>query len=143
MTGSSTVDAEVAEGVRHTIATYTQALDDGRTDDVVATYCPDGVCEIPGMGTHTGHDALRAAYTKWAPRRPQRHLVLNTVISKDDAGEVKAISDVVFLLLGDSGWSVEIVGRYDDTLHQTDAGWRFHRRAATFVTPPPPKKGAP
>ena len=50
--------AEVVEGVRATLAAYTQALDDGRTDDVVATYCPDGVCEIPGMGTHEGHDAL-------------------------------------------------------------------------------------
>ena len=54
--------AEVVEGVRATIAAYTQALDDGRTDDVVATFCPDGVCEIPGMGTHEGHDALRQAY---------------------------------------------------------------------------------
>ena len=36
--------AEVAEGVRATIATYTQALDDGRTDDVVATFCAEGIC---------------------------------------------------------------------------------------------------
>ena len=34
--------AEVAEGVRATLAAYTQALDDGRTDDVVATFA-DGV----------------------------------------------------------------------------------------------------
>ncbi len=37
-----------------TIAAYTQALDDGRTDDVVGHVLPDGVCEIPGMGTHVG-----------------------------------------------------------------------------------------
>ena len=42
--------ADVAEGVRAAIATYTQALDDGRTDDVVATFCPDGSCEMPGLG---------------------------------------------------------------------------------------------
>ena len=45
-------------------------------------------CVIPGLGTHAGHDALREAYTKWAPRRPQRHLVLNTVVetwSDDEA----------------------------------------------------------
>ena len=46
--------ADVAEGVRAAIAAYTHALDDGRTDDVVATFCPDGVCDIPGMGTHDG-----------------------------------------------------------------------------------------
>ena len=60
---TETTFAEVAEGVRATIAAYTQALDDGRTDDVVATFCPDGVCEIPGLGTHQGHDALRRAYS--------------------------------------------------------------------------------
>src|SRR5829696_2225234 len=86
--GTDTTFAEVAEGVRATIAAYTQALDDGRTDDVVATFCPDGVCDIPGMGTHEGHDALSAAYAGWAPRRPQRHLVLNTLVtgwSSDEA----------------------------------------------------------
>ena len=89
---SDTTFAEVAEGVRATLAAYTQALDDGRTDDVVATFCPDGVCDIPGMGTHAGHDALRAAYAGWAPRRPQRHLVLNTLVTDWYGDEAEAIS---------------------------------------------------
>ena len=126
--------AEVVEGIRATIAAYTHALDDGRTDDVVATYCPDGVCDIPGMGRHVGHDALRAAYTKWKPRKPQRHLVVNTLVTDWDDHEAKAISDVVFLLQGDSGWAIQIVGRYHDTLHNDDGTWRFHRRSAEFVT---------
>ena len=58
----------MAEGVRATIAAYTQALDDGRTDDVVATLCVDGVFESTGLGTYEGHDALRAAYEGWEPR---------------------------------------------------------------------------
>ena len=45
---TGTTFAEVAEGVRATIAAYTQALDDGRTADVVATFCPEGRVEIPG-----------------------------------------------------------------------------------------------
>jgi SnoaL-like domain len=124
--------AAVAEGVRATIAAYTQALDDGRTDDVVATFCPDGVCDIPGMGTHEGHDALRAAYAEWAPRRPQRHLVLNTLVTERDNDEAEAISDVVFILQGKSGWAIQLVGRYHDTLHRDGGTWRFHRRMATF-----------
>ena len=131
---TSTTFADVAEGVRATIAAYTQALDDGRTDDVVATFCPEGECEIPGMGTHVGHDALRAAYTKWEPRRPQRHLVLNTLVTNWSDREATAISDVVFLLQGEGGWKVQLVGRYHDTLHHNDGAWRFHRRAAEFVT---------
>ena len=134
--------AEVAEGVRAAIATYTQALDDGRTDDVVATFCPDGACEIPGMGTHKGHDALRDAYSRLKRERPQRHLVLNTVVGEWNDHEATAVSDVVFLLLGDSGWAIQLVGRYHDTLHHDDGTWRFHHRAATFVTEHSPRKGA-
>ena len=98
---STTAYADVVEGIRATIAAYTQALDDGRTDDVVATFCPDGVVDIPGMGTHEGHDALRAAYAKWKPRRPQRHLVVNTLVTDWNDHEANAISDVIFLLQGD------------------------------------------
>ena len=131
---TNTTFAEVAEGVRAVIAEYTQALDDGRTDDVVATFCPDGVCVIPGMGTHEGRDALREAYAKWKPRQPQRHLVLNTLVTDWDDHEARAISDVVFVLKGDEGWTIQVVGRYEDTLHHDDGTWRFHHRAATFVT---------
>jgi hypothetical protein len=130
--------ADVAEGVRAAIAAYTQALDDGRTDDVVATFCPDGSCDIPGLGTHEGHDALRAAYDRVTPRRPQRHLVLNTHVSEWSAEEATAVSDVVFLLLSSSGWRIQLVGRYHDVLHRDDGAWRFHRRTATFVEQPPP-----
>jgi hypothetical protein len=127
--------ADVVEGVRATIAAYTQALDDGRTEDVVATFCPDGVCDIPGLGTHTGHDALRAAYSQWKPTRPQRHLVVNTLVTDWNDHEADAISDVIFIMQGKSGWGIQIVGRYHDTLHRHDDGtWRFHRRAAQFVT---------
>ena len=69
----------------------------------------------------------------WAPRRPQRHLVLNTHITGWTDAEATAVSDVVFLLLGKEGWSVQLVGRYTDTLHRDGDTWRFHHRAATFV----------
>lgn len=133
MTANATY-AEVAEGVRRAIATYTQAMDDGRTDDIVATFCPDGSVEMPGMGNHVGHDALRAAYDTWRPRRPQRHLVLNTLLTDWNDDEAIAISDVVFILLGESGWAIQVVGRYHDTLHNDAGTWRFHRRVAEFLT---------
>jgi hypothetical protein len=129
-----TTYADVVEGIRATIASYTQALDDGRTDDIVVTFCPDGVCEIPGMGTHVGHDALREAYAKWKPRRPQRHVVVNTLVTDWNDHEANAISDVIFLLQGESGWAIQLVGRYHDTLHLDEGTWRFHRRVAKFET---------
>jgi SnoaL-like protein len=126
--------ADVAEGVRAAIAAYTLALDDGRTDDVVATFCPDGTVDIPGLGTHDGHDALREAYARVAPRRPQRHLVLNTLVTDWSDHEARATSDLVFLLSRDEGWAVQLVGRYDDVLHHDGGTWRFHQRVGTFLT---------
>ncbi len=131
---AATSYAEVVEGVRAALAAYTQALDDGRTDDVVATFCPDGACEIPGMGTHEGLDALRAAYAGWVPRRPQRHLVLNTLVTDWADHEATAVSDVIFILQGKEGWAIQLVGRYHDTLHRDGDTWRFHRRVAEFVS---------
>jgi uncharacterized protein (TIGR02246 family) len=126
--------ADVVEGIRAALATYTQALDDGRTDDVVATFCPDGACTIPGQGTHQGHEALRRAYAKWTPRAAQRHLVLNTLVTQWDGDEARASSDVVFLVKGEAGWAIQLVGRYHDVLHRADGTWRFHSRMAEFVT---------
>jgi SnoaL-like protein len=131
--GAEYTFADVAAGVSATIATYTQALDDGRTDDLVATFCPDGRCDMPGMGRLEGHDALRKAYGAWKPVQPQRHLVLNTLITEWDDEEAHATSDLVFLLRGETGWAVQIVGRYRDVLHREGPRWRFHSRVAEFT----------
>ena len=128
-----TTFAEVAEGVRNTIATYTQALDDGRTDDVVATFCPDGVVEIEGMGRHEGHEALRAIYLTWKPMGAQRHLVANTRVTGWSDDEATAVSDVVFLFKGEKGWAVLTVGRYTDSVHRDGDRWLFHSRAGSFA----------
>jgi ketosteroid isomerase-like protein len=129
-----TTYADVVEGVRAAMAAYAQALDDGRTDDVVATFCPDGVADIPGFGTFEGHDALRQAYSGWKPKRPQRHVVVNTLVTAWSDDEAIASSDLIFVLRGESGWTIQLVARYQDTLHRHDGAWRFHHRAATFVT---------
>jgi hypothetical protein len=131
--GNESTLADVTEGVRAAIAAYTQALDDGRTDDVVATFCPDGSCEMPGLKRLEGQAALWEAYESWKPTRPQRHLVLNTLITEWGDNEARATSDFVFVLKGDPKWAIEIVGRYHDVLHRDGAVWRFHSRVAEFA----------
>jgi hypothetical protein len=126
--------ADVADGVRTALGLYTQALDDGRVDDVVATFCPDGSVEMPGEGRVEGHTDLRATYERWKPVGPQRHLVLNTVVIEWDADVARATSDFVFIFSRGGKWSVELVGRYHDVLHRDGDAWRFHSRVAEFVT---------
>jgi uncharacterized protein (TIGR02246 family) len=125
--------AEVAEGVRAAIAAYAQAVDDGRTEDIVATFCSDGAVEIPGSGVHRGHDALREAYSGFKPRSPQRHVVVNIVVTDYDGQEAKATSDLLVAQKGEAGWAITLVARYHDTLHSRDGAWRFHQRTMTFV----------
>lgn len=126
--------ADVVEGVRSTLHTYVQALDDGRTDDIVATFLPDGVFDSEGVGTFEGHAALRDAYESWKPRRPQRHLMMNTVVTHWNDEDSVAISDMAFLRMGAEGWTTQLVGRYHDTLHNDGGTWRFRRRVVTFVS---------
>jgi hypothetical protein len=132
MTPQTPTFAEVSEGVRALIAEYAQALDDGRTDDVVATFCPEGLVDIPGLGAHQGHDAIRAAFAAVEPTTPQRHLVLNTRITEWDARGATAVSDLVFTVKGERGWSIAMVGRYHDTVHRDADTWRFHQRRVRF-----------
>jgi uncharacterized protein (TIGR02246 family) len=125
---------EVVEGIRATIAAHAQAQDDGRTDDMVALYTPDGVVEIPGMAALEGADALRAAFDEWKPQLPQRHIVTNTVVTEFSDEQAKATSDVVFVQRGESGWAVQMVARYHDTFQHTDGVWLLRRRTDEFFT---------
>ena len=130
--------ADVSEGVRNTLAAYGQALEDGRTDDVVATFGPDGAVDLGDLGRYCGHDELRTAYGRWIPQVPQRHLVLNTHITEWSDTEATAISDLVFLLQLPDGWKVHLVGRYHDVLHEAHGTWRFHHRRAELSAEPAP-----
>ena len=120
------------EEIRSLMARYCHALDDGRTDDVLVTFCDEAAVEFPGMGRHAGAAALRTAFEGWKPRGPQRHVVSNTAIDMLSDTEARATSDLVFLVKDGNSWRVQIVGRYQDSLCNHDGTWRFHERVATF-----------
>jgi uncharacterized protein (TIGR02246 family) len=124
--------AEVDAGVRRAIAAYTQAVDDGRTDDILATFTADGTVDIPGIGAHQGREAMREAYDAIAPKAPQRHLVVNTLVTQWDDNEATATSDLVFMVHNGQEWITFLTGRYTDTLRNVDGEWKFSRRTAKF-----------
>jgi SnoaL-like domain len=124
--------ADAVAGMRDLVAAYALALDDGRTDDIVTTFCPDGSAEIPGFEVAVGHDALSAMYAGMKPRRPSRHVVVNTRVTDWNAPWATAISDLVVLGQDGPGWAIRLVGRYSDLFHYVDGGWRFHARKLEF-----------
>lgn len=130
---SEPTQALVAAGVRAVIGAHTQAQDAGRTDDIVALYASDGVLELPGMDPVVGHDALREAFKGWAPTLPQLHLVGNTVVTATGEDEAGAVSDVAFFQRGETGWAVQVVGRYEDTfVRGGDGTWLLKHRVTAF-----------
>jgi len=126
--------ADVVAGVLAVTARYAHAVDDGRANDVVATFCADGSADIPGQGVITGAAALRTFFAGQTPRGRSRHVVVNTHVTEWDAGQATAVSDLIVLgRAGDQGWSVRLVGRYHDTLHNGDGTWLFHSRTLRFA----------
>jgi ketosteroid isomerase-like protein len=128
--------ADVFAGVYATVAAHSQCQDAGDTYGIMALYAPDAVLEVPGMGTYRGAEAIRAAWDQWKPRRLQRHLPVNIVITGWDDAEALATTDVVFLRLGDDGWSVGVVARYHDVFRLAGGRWLLSRRADEYVGPP-------
>jgi SnoaL-like domain len=131
MSASGSVDPVVTAGIHNTIATYCQALDDGRTDDVAATFCPQGTMAIPGAEVLVGREAIRASYAAMKPR--VRHVVVNTCLTGVDGETATASSDVLVLAKGETGWSIVMLGRYADAFRLMDTGWLFESRTLEFV----------
>lgn len=129
---SNTTEAAVSAAVRNLIGAHTQAQDAGRTDDVVALYAKDGVVELPGQDPIEGHDAIRAAFTSWAPTTPQLHLAANTVVTSWSDDEATAETDVAFTQRGENGWAVLIAGHYVDTFRREGDAWLIQRRSTTY-----------
>ncbi len=135
-TAHESANQTVNEGVRHAIAAYCQALDDGRVDDLLQLFTADGRSALPGREVVAGHDALRRMYQALVPNAPQRHLVFNTVVTHRDDGHAFATSDLMFLTRNESGWTTSLVGKYEDLLVRDESlQWRFEQRSLTFTTP--------
>jgi hypothetical protein len=129
MSGAEVSYAATVAGIRTTIAAYAQAVDDGRTEDIVATFCPDGWIDLPRAGMVAGREALTALFSGQDARTPGRHVVTGTHVTKWSADYAEAVSDLMVVGQANGpGWGVQLVARYFDVLHHHDGNWRFQAR---------------
>ena len=126
--------AEITAAVQTAITTYGDARDAGHVRDVVATFTPSGILEIPALGALAeGHDALTQNYSQYVAAGPSRHLFSNILISDWNDQQITASCDVVVVRKGTSEWGIGMVGRYSDMLQKVDGSWLFARRTLTFA----------
>jgi len=122
------------ESVRHTIASYTYAADNGRFDDVAELFAPDGVLEVQGIGgaVAEGRDAILQFFrgvggdvvSTAPPGRMQHHVAS---IRVDVASPTEANATSYFTVMTGSG--VDHWGRYKDRLVPDRVGrWLFAHR---------------
>jgi 3-phenylpropionate/cinnamic acid dioxygenase small subunit len=124
----ATMRDELAIG--RVLTRYCRYLDDGRYDDVVALFAPDGV--LDSMGTRAeGQEAIRAFFpaSTPSPGRPSAVHVLSSPVIEVDGDRARAESDWV-MIQRDEGGATDIVlaGRYRDELSRIDGEWRLSSR---------------
>ncbi len=117
------------EGIRKTLAQYTDAGDNGRYEDLIPCYADDGIFEI-ATGRWQGRDAiekalrtLRAARDAGTPLL-QRHHLGTCFIDMEDETHARAIT--YFTVISQCG--LDHAGRYIDRLIKRDGRWQFAHR---------------
>ena len=116
--------------IQRTINRYSQAASLGEWDEVLTTYLPDGVWEIPHLGMRfEGHEAIRgalAAFFETMEYVLQMNAPAVIEIDGDTATARSGIRECGKSAGRDEGF--EYLGLYVDRLIRTADGWKFAQR---------------
>jgi 4-carboxymuconolactone decarboxylase len=130
---SSTADMFAIERLS---AEYNRAGDEGRVDDWVACFTPDGVFARTDTGASwQGADQLRAMSTAYPVAG--RHVTTDFIIDLSPDGRSATQSCSLLFFDRAAGFALHMVGTYADELVKVGGEWRFAVRklSAEVVTP--------
>jgi ketosteroid isomerase-like protein len=116
--------------IQQTINRYSEGASRADWDEVLSTYAPDGVWEIPYFAAKfEGHGAIRDALMHFTG--PMEYIVqINAPALIDVHGDTAVARSVIRECGKFTGQNeaLEVLGFYGDTLLRTAAGWKFTRR---------------
>lgn len=115
--------------IRELVARYNYAIDEGRPEEWVATFVPDGTFESTALGSHTGADALLAFATGYIAAVNGRHCTTDFVV--DVEGDTARSRCYLIAVNNAAAPIVSTTAVYDDVLRRTADGWRFVHRKVT------------
>jgi uncharacterized protein (TIGR02246 family) len=121
------------EGIRRTLALYSQLCDDGRFDEFAQLFAADAEFRVMGM-VHQGREAIQTFMAAaQGPEARGKHITSNTVISVD-GHTARAFTDYLFVA---TDKTITNIGRYHDALvREPDGVWRFQVREIVFQGEP-------
>jgi hypothetical protein len=115
--------------IRELVARYNYAIDEGRAEEWVATFVPDGTFESSALGAHTGAEALLAFAKGYIEAFPGRHCTSDFVIDVD--GDDARSRCYLIAVNNAAAPIIAATAVYEDVLRRTPEGWRFvHRKVA-------------
>jgi uncharacterized protein (TIGR02246 family) len=127
--------SQVEEGIRRTIAGYSQRLDDGRFEEWAELFTEDARLVLMGRVT-TGREAIRRYIETVQPDGSRgMHVTTNSLIDVD-GDRATATTDYLFVRPGEQGISVIAAGRYYDRLVHRGDQWQFEERSITLLGAP-------
>ena len=121
--------------IQETISLYHEGGSTADWDQVIATFVPDGIWEVPALRIRSeGHAAIRETMT--ALMAPIEYLVqINApaIIAVDgDSASARSLIRECAKFHGQSG-VIDVVGQFNDELRRTPNGWRFSHRTFTII----------
>ncbi len=121
--------------IQETISLYHEAGSTTDWDQMMETFLPDGIWEVPALRILSqGRPAIRAAMT--ALMEPIEYLVqINApaIITVDgDSASARSLIRECATFRGQPGL-VDVVGQFNDELRRTPEGWRFAHRTFTIL----------
>jgi hypothetical protein len=121
--------------IQETISRYHEGASLYEWDQIVATFLPDGVWEVPEMGIRCqGHAEIRTKMPSLV--EPIEYLVqINAPAIIDLDGERATARTLIreCAQFRDGGLRMDVVGQFKDELQRTPDGWKFAHRTFTII----------
>jgi ketosteroid isomerase-like protein len=117
--------------IQQTISRYSEGAGRADWDQVMSTFVPDGIWEIPDLGVrHQGHAAIQPAMAAFVGQMAyfvQSNSPAIIAVEGDKATARSVIRECG--KFADRDEALEVLGFYHDDLVRTPEGWKFTRRS--------------
>ena len=121
--------------IQETISLYHEGGSTTDWDQVMATFLPDGIWEVPGMELRSqGIDDIRSTMTElMAPIEYLTQINAPAIIAVDgDTASARSLIRECAKFRNRPGL-MDVVGQFNDELRRTPDGWKFAHRTFTIL----------